>query len=155
MITTTNLNELFQIVNVEHGEPHHVLGMHEVEHDGKKFVAVRAFVPQAKEIEVVDVALLHFYAYSFAPTISEYDRYLFGAGNHYKIFEKLGAHITTVDGVEGVSFGVWAPNAKAVSVIGTFNSWDSRRNPMRVLGESGIWELFILDLRDMTNINIK
>ena len=48
MITTTNLNELFQIVNVEHGEPHHVLGMHEVEHEGEKFVAVRAFVPQAK-----------------------------------------------------------------------------------------------------------
>ena len=56
MITTTNLNELFQIVNVEHGEPHHVLGMHEVEHEGEKFVAVRAFVPQAKEIVVVDDA---------------------------------------------------------------------------------------------------
>mgnify|MGYP005778931225 CR=1 FL=1 len=54
MITTTNLNELFQIVNVEHGEPHHILGMHEVEHDNQKFVAVRAFIPQAKEIIVID-----------------------------------------------------------------------------------------------------
>ncbi len=189
MITTTNLNELFQIVNVEHGEPHHVLGMHEVEHEGEKFVAVRAFVPQAKEIVVVDDAdqdktypmmKIHedgffeviiedrqewfryqlsltdyegnqwttYDAYSFAPTISEYDRYLFGAGNHYKIFEKLGAHITTVDGVEGVAFGVWAPNAKAVSVIGNFNSWDGRRNQMRVLGESGIWELFVPGLKE-------
>ena len=87
-------------------------------------------------------------AYSFAPTISEYDRYLFGAGNHYRIYQKLGAHPMVVDGVEGVSFGVWAPNAKSVSVIGDFNSWDERRHQMRILGESGIWEMFIPGLKE-------
>ena len=81
--------------------------------------------------------------YAFLPTISEYDRYLFGAGNHYGIYKKLGAHLMEINGVKGVAFGVWAPNAKNVSVVGSFNDWDGRRHPMRVLGESGIWELFI------------
>ncbi len=86
--------------------------------------------------------------YVFEPQIGEYDRYLFGQGNHYKIYEKLGSHIKTVKGVEGVSFAVWAPNAKSISVVGDFNNWDDRRNQMRLLGESGIWELFIPGLRE-------
>ena len=81
--------------------------------------------------------------YTFEPTITEYDRYLFGAGTNYMIYEKLGAHMRNIDGVEGVSFAVWAPNAKSVCVIGDFNMWDPRRSQMRLLGDSGIWEIFI------------
>jgi len=81
-------------------------------------------------------------AFSFLPTISENDLYLFGQGNECRIYEKLGAHPRDIDGVSGISFAVWAPNAKRVSVIGDFNGWDARRHPMRLLGQSGVWELF-------------
>jgi 1,4-alpha-glucan branching enzyme len=81
--------------------------------------------------------------YSFLPVLTDYDLHLIGEGTHYKKYEKLGAHITEVSGIQGVHFGVWAPNASNVSVIGNFNGWDKRRHPMRLLGVSGIWELFI------------
>ncbi|HYE31159.1 MAG TPA: 1,4-alpha-glucan branching protein GlgB [Methylomirabilota bacterium] len=81
--------------------------------------------------------------YSFLPTLGETDVYLFGQGNELKIYEKLGAQLRTIDGVAGTSFAVWAPNAQRVSVIGNFNYWDGRYNPMRMVGGSGIWELFI------------
>ncbi|MDB4458989.1 1,4-alpha-glucan branching protein GlgB [bacterium] len=81
--------------------------------------------------------------YSFLPTLSEEDLYLYGEGRELRIFDKLGAHLKTMDGVAGVSFAVWAPNAKGVSVIGEFNHWDGRPHQMRILGNSGIWELFI------------
>ena len=86
--------------------------------------------------------------YTFPPVISEYDMYLFGEGNNYNIYEKLGSHLCTVNGVEGVGFAVWAPNAKSVSVIGNFNNWDPRRSMMRLLGKSGIWELFIPGVKE-------
>lgn len=81
--------------------------------------------------------------YSFMPVLTDFDLYLFGEGSHYKKYEKLGAHIMEINGIKGVHFAVWAPNAKRVSVIGDFNKWDGRRHPMRVLGSSGIWEIFI------------
>ncbi len=81
--------------------------------------------------------------YSFWPTISDYDLYLFNQGSHHRIYEKLGAHLCETNGVNGVSFCVWAPHAKRVSVVGSFNQWDGRRYPMRMLGSSGVWELFI------------
>jgi len=81
--------------------------------------------------------------YSFPPIIGEVDLHLFSEGNHQRIYEKLGANIATINGIEGVLFGVWAPNAKRISVIGDFNNWDGRRNPMRSRGNSGVWELFI------------
>lgn len=81
--------------------------------------------------------------YSFDSYIGELDRYLFAEGNHYEIFDKLGAHPMTYEGVEGTYFAVWAPNARCVSVVGNFNMWDGRLHPMRLLGESGIYELFI------------
>ncbi len=82
-------------------------------------------------------------AYSFLPTLGETDLYLFGKGDERRIYEKLGAQLRTIDGVPGVSFAVWAPNAQRVSVVGDFNGWDGRYHPMRLLGASGVWELFL------------
>jgi 1,4-alpha-glucan branching enzyme len=81
--------------------------------------------------------------YSFLPTLGEQDVYLFNQGTEQRIFEKLGSHLRELDGVPGVAFAVWAPNARRVSVVGDFNQWDGRRHPMRRLGSSGIWEVFI------------
>jgi 1,4-alpha-glucan branching enzyme len=81
--------------------------------------------------------------YAFSPVLSEFDLHLFGEGKLYKAYDKLGAHLCTHEGVQGVNFAVWAPNAKRVSVVGTFNDWDGRRHPMRARGGVGIWELFI------------
>ncbi|MBR3833193.1 MAG: 1,4-alpha-glucan branching protein GlgB [Lachnospiraceae bacterium] len=81
--------------------------------------------------------------YIFEPVIDPIDVSLFNEGEHYSIYEKMGAHPMTVDGVEGVLFAVWAPNAERVSVVGNFNNWDGRRHPMRKLDYSGIFELFI------------
>ena len=155
-----------------------------MEEDGRKAVVVRAFLPNAAGITVIDYAnkrkkypmeRLHadgffevtiadreewfryqleytdadgntwrsYDPYSFSPTLSEFDRHLFGAGTHYEIYEKMGGRLMTHEGARGAAFSVWAPNAKAVSVIGDFNNWDARRSPMRRLGESGIWELFL------------
>ncbi len=84
--------------------------------------------------------------YRFMPTLGDLDLYLAGEGKHFELYERLGAHLREIDGVKGTSFAVWAPNAKRVSVIGTFNNWDGRLFPMRNMGESGIWELFIPDV---------
>jgi 1,4-alpha-glucan branching enzyme len=81
--------------------------------------------------------------YSFTPVLSDYDLYLFGQGNHYNIYEKLGAHPWVHQGVSGVLFAVWAPSASRVSVVGDFNQWDGRRHQMRNRGTSGVWELFV------------
>ncbi|HHQ69374.1 MAG TPA: 1,4-alpha-glucan branching protein GlgB [Halothiobacillaceae bacterium] len=81
--------------------------------------------------------------YSFLPTVGELDLHLFAEGKHLKLWNMLGAQVLNIDGITGVRFAVWAPNAKRVSVVGDFNNWDGRRHPMRVLGSSGVWELFI------------
>ncbi len=88
--------------------------------------------------------------YAFLPTIGEIDLHLVGEGTHQRLWEKLGAHPLTMDGVPGVAFAVWAPNARSVRVVGEFNSWDGRLHPMRSLGPSGIWELFIPDMGEGT-----
>ena len=85
----------------------------------------------------------YFDPYVFEPVIDPIDISLFNEGKHYSIYEKMGAHPMTVDGVDGVLFAVWAPNADRVSVVGNFNNWDGRRHPMRKLDYSGIYELFI------------
>jgi 1,4-alpha-glucan branching enzyme len=88
--------------------------------------------------------------YSFLPTLSDADLYLFGKGDERRIYEKLGAQLRTIDAVPGTSFAVWAPNARRVSVVGNFNKWDARSHPMRLLGLSGVWELFIPGLAEGT-----
>lgn len=84
--------------------------------------------------------------YTFLPTLGEMDLYLLGEGRHEELYQKLGAHVRTVDGVSGISFAVWAPSARSVSVVGDFNRWDGRLHQMRVLGSSGIWEIFIPEI---------
>jgi 1,4-alpha-glucan branching enzyme len=81
--------------------------------------------------------------YRYGRVISDYDLYLFGEGKHTRIYDKLGAHPITFGGTAGAHFGVWSPNAARVSVVGDFNAWDGRRHPMRSLGASGVWEIFI------------
>ncbi len=183
------IDEITKLLQGEFGDPHSVLGMHVIGDKEEAKVILRAQIPGAVTVSVVDKATKETFPvkkihedgffesilpgktdyfpyellvdfgnghvwqtpdpYTFAPTVSEYDRYLFGAGNHYEIYEKLGAHLREMDGVWGVAFAVWAPNAKSVSVIGDFNQWDTRRSMMRLLGESGIWEIFIPGLREM------
>jgi len=81
--------------------------------------------------------------YRFPPVLGEMDEYLLAEGSHRRLYDKLGAHPLTHDGVAGVAFAVWAPNARRVSVVGHFNAWDGRRHPMRKRLGAGLWELFI------------
>ena len=175
--------ELDSLIQVQHRNPHSLLGMHPLG-DGSG-VVVRAFLPNAASIEVVPTqekgkpsfkltqlneaglyegvskAAGKVYAYelvvtdyqgnkrkmrdgySFLPSVGETDLHLFGEGNERRIYDKLGAQLRTIDGVAGTSFAVWAPNAQRVSVVGEFNAWDGRYQPMRLLGASGVWEIFV------------
>jgi 1,4-alpha-glucan branching enzyme len=81
--------------------------------------------------------------YAFPPTLGELDLHLIREGRHEELYEKLGAHVREHLGVTGTAFAVWAPSARAVSVVGDFNSWDGRLHPMRSMGSGGIWELFL------------
>ena len=82
-------------------------------------------------------------SYRFGLILSDLDAYLLAEGRHYRLYEKLGAHPTHMDGVAGTRFAVWAPNARRVSVVGNFNAWDGRRHVMRHRYETGIFEMFI------------
>ena len=179
--------EIEKIVNSAWPDPFEILGSHVIKWGGKDCVAVRAFLPEAAEVSVVEVGSGQDYAmrklheegffeavirgrgevfpyllketdtsgarrlitdpYSFLPVLSDYDLYLIAEGTHYDQYEKLGAHEMTVQGVEGVFFAVWAPNAIRVSVTGDFNKWDGRCHMMRVRGSTGVWELFIPGLK--------
>lgn len=81
--------------------------------------------------------------YRFGPLLQDLDIWLLAEGTHLRPYERMGSHPTTLDGVNGVSFVVWAPNAQRVSVVGEFNFWDGRRHPMRLRLENGLWELFL------------
>ncbi len=95
--------------------------------------------------------------YRYLPTLGEMDLYYVGEGRHWRLYEKLGAQVQTIDGIKGVSFAVWAPNARRVSVIGDFNRWDGRLCPMRRMGAAGIWEIFVpgLDEGELYKFEIK
>ncbi len=86
--------------------------------------------------------------YRYGQVLTDFDVHLLGEGTHYRVYEKLGAHRIAVGSTTGVHFAVWAPNAARVSVIGDFNAWDGRVHPMRLLGWSGVWEIFVPDLGD-------
>ncbi|WP_092930617.1 1,4-alpha-glucan branching protein GlgB [Rhizobium sp. 9140] len=81
--------------------------------------------------------------YAFGPLLGDLDLHLFSQGTHYSLGRTFGARVMDVDGIEGVRFAVWAPNARRVSVVGDFNAWDGRRNPMRLRPSAGVWEIFI------------
>lgn len=85
--------------------------------------------------------------YRFPPSLGDMDLHLFNEGQHLQLYKILGAHWRTIQGISGVSFALWAPNAKRVSLLGEFNRWDGRLFPMRSMGSSGIWELFVPGLK--------
>src|SRR5436853_3479215 len=81
--------------------------------------------------------------YRYGPIMGEVDLHLFAEGQHWRIYDKFGAHLRSLDGERGVYFAVWAPNAQRVSVVGALNNWDGRVHPMRKLLGAGVWELFL------------
>ena len=99
----------------------------------KKIAAVKAAETGTAAVQKPEVSCF----------ISDFDQYLFGQGNHYDIFRKLGAHLTEYEGQKGVHFAVWAPHAVAVHVIGEFNGWNETSHPMKRLEPLGIWEVFV------------
>lgn len=88
--------------------------------------------------------------YAFLPSLGDLDLYLFGKGVHYELYRVMGGRLATHQGVVGVKFSVWAPEARRVALVGDFNYWDGRANPMRSLGSSGVWELFVPGLEEGT-----
>ncbi|WGW05926.1 1,4-alpha-glucan branching protein GlgB [Tropicibacter oceani] len=86
--------------------------------------------------------------YAFGPVLSDFDQYLMGEGTHRELWRALGAHVCEHEGAKGTHFAVWAPNAQRVSVVGDFNMWDGRRHPMRRVGATGSWEIFLPDVAE-------
>ena len=182
-----DLHELMKIVEGSHTDPHSILGPHQgmVYVFNPEAKEVEIFNPNTADKRTNLTRIhssglfetkwpedtpykLNFKAYSgeewqaydpyaFPPQLSDLDLHLFNSGTHYKTFDKLGAHPVTINGIDGVSFAVWAPNALHVSVVGDFNNWHGLRHQMRILQQSGIWELFIpgLSLGDMYKFEIK
>jgi 1,4-alpha-glucan branching enzyme len=184
--TTVSREDVAGIVGGRHRDPFSVLGPHSARSAAGPALAIRAFVPGAREGWVVEEGQTHpltlidksgFFeavlpgregigkyrlrfrsseglifevddAYAFPTVLSDYDLYLLGEGTHYKNYQLLGAHLREIDGVSGVSFAVWAPNAQRVSVVGDFNFWDGRRHPMRFHPGVGVWDIFIPGLKE-------
>ena len=124
-------------------------------HESGLFEAVLppASAPSHYRLRVVDHAGRHserYDPYAFAPLLSDFDLHLFAEGTFFKAYETLGSHVRRIDGITGIHFVVWAPNAGRVSVVGDFNQWDGRRHPMTNRGATGLWELFIPGLEDGT-----
>jgi 1,4-alpha-glucan branching enzyme len=163
-----------QVMAIQEHDPHHMLGLHNgvirLWRPGAAVVhlEVRGKVVEAKKVgeglfeyaaEVgprdyrvyhTDGMLAHD-PYAFLPQVGEMDLFLFNAGRHYEVSSLLGANFRVVDGVAGVVFAVWAPNARAVHLVADFNHWDGRVNPMRSMGVSGIWELFVPGVKEGTH----
>ena len=164
-----------ELVEGRHGDPHQLLGHHSGEvrayrpdavamelvlADGSTVPMERAHQAGVFEAKLADGTAYRLRArypdgevltfedpYRFWPTVGEVDLHLFGEGKHHRLHQFMGAHRRVHQGVAGASFVVWAPNARAVRVVGDFNLWDGRVHPMRSLGASGVWELFIPDVR--------
>jgi 1,4-alpha-glucan branching enzyme len=139
--------EMFVMEDTRNGN---VYPMEKIMEDGFYEVVLKdhseVFPYKLKKVTSDDTIDVVYDSYSFLPTMTELDLYLFNAGDHHQIYNKLGAHGIEVNGIPGVQFAVWAPNARSVSVVGNFNQWDRRRHAMRVLGASGVWEIFVPEL---------
>lgn len=154
LVIRAYLPEAHQVWVVPSGQPGLPLPMEKVRPEGFYTLFLEGqTLPYSYQLRVLDYHDQSFQfidPYTFPPVLSDFDLHLMGEGNHYKKYEKLGAHLRVLEGVSGVQFAVWAPNARRVSVIGDFNRWDGRRHPMRVRGSTGIWELFIPGLGEGT-----
>ena len=104
--------------------------------------------PRPYQLRITEngISRLSYDPYSFGPLISSFDLHLFNEGKLHQSYRVLGSHVLQMEGIAGVCFAVWAPNAERVSVVGEFNRWDGRIHPMRVHGSSGVWELFIPEM---------
>ena len=184
MRSTVSLAGITALLDANLGRPAEVLGPQTIWREGRKMLAVRAFLPEAQQAWVLDPAhgsrpmrRLHpagLYEaicplaesaavpayqlraidhegemktmhdpYAFPTALTDFDLHLFGEGKLLRGYEKLGAQLRTIDGVKGVNFAVWAPNARSVSVVGDFNHWDGRRHPLKLHATGGVWEIFI------------
>src|ERR1017187_4499869 len=131
------VEEIEAIVGGYHGDAFRILGPHSARRKGSQARwEVRAFLPQAESLEVVAAAE------RLGPHLSDTDLYLHTEGTLLEAWRTLGAHVIETEGVRGVRFAVWAPNAEAVSLTGEFNDWDTCRHPMR-RRNGGIWEIFV------------
>ncbi len=188
MLSVTLEHDVNLIAHGDHPDPFRVLGMHRVSLGGEIRLVVRAFLPVASRVSVVNadtgeavpMERVHgsgFFeavlprgtesfpyrlrvadaageeietadAYAFGSTVGDFDLYLLGQGTHYRLFDLLGAHPCEMQGVAGTRFAVWAPDARRVSVVGDFNDWDGRRNPMRFHPGGGVWEVFLPGVDD-------
>ena len=121
------------------------LAMERIHDDGLWAAWVRNVVPPGVRVRATrdGVTWTAREPWNFLPTVGDLDLHLFGEGRHQRLHEVLGAHPRRVDGIDGVAFAVWAPTARAVSVVGDWNLWDDRAHPMRTLGASGVWEIFV------------
>jgi len=124
-------------------------------HEAGLFEATVAGLPESApyRLRIIDHAgdvLERHDPYAFPPLLTDFELHLFAEGTFFKAYETMGAHLRTVQGIAGVHFVVWAPNAARVSVVGDFNRWDGRRHPMTNRGVTGLWELFIPELIDGT-----
>lgn len=133
-VTDMDGNNIIELEQIE--EDSGFFGKYVDGHNYKTPYKVRIQYSENDIVECVD-------PYCFSPQITSTDLYVFAEGNHYEIYDKLGAHPMTINGVKGTYFAVWAPHARAVSVVGNFNLWDGMLHPMRTLEVSGIYELFI------------
>lgn len=189
MRTGVQLDSVAALLDGTHENPFEILGPHQIEEEGRRALAIRAYLPEATQAWVIhpahdrtspmrrihpagvyealcpeleeqgggtyqlqvadrrgEISIMHD-PYSFQPLLTNYDLHLLGEGKHWHAYEKLGAQLRSVDGIEGVNFSVWAPNARGVSLVGDFNGWDGRSHPMRKQVPGGVWELFVPSLK--------
>lgn len=188
MRTGVTLEQIGALIEGQHENPFALLGPHAVECDGRRALAVRAYLPNSPQAWLVDQShdkltpmrrihpagifeticpwdaaetafeyqlqvadesgnmnVIHD-PYAFPSLYTDFDLFLLGEGTHYQSYERMGAQLRTINGVAGVNFSVWAPNAQAISLIGDFNRWDGRQHQLRKHG-NGIWELFVPGLK--------
>jgi 1,4-alpha-glucan branching enzyme len=170
--------DVYQQFIEHHFDPHSVLGLHVVNGERfvrvfrpgaqKLYFELHGYIVEMRRVHeaglfeapVSDITTFRDYRvfhsngllahdpYAFWPTFGDLDRYLLNRGVHYDLYKKFGAQLLSHQGIEGVSFCVWAPSARSVSLVGDINCWDGRALPMRSLGGSGVWELFVPGMKE-------